>query len=449
MKTEHTKQSESDIPFLVWTLVLVTAALMLNSCSTLDLLGKDVRSMDRDTRLIGHVTGSKDRVVKVYVLKKNAKADEFSVADSASPNAMGDFAFLLPPKKSYFLAAVEKPSSGSRSGSERISIYGDGTLKEIPPGRASETQPIVLDLGRKVFGKNEAAWNLDKALESWKPEKQQGSGAIPIACGEIVSLNDALFDGQAGQQGVWAPVTSAKRNGLGVYFLQPYDPQKIPVVFVHGIGGTPRDWQTMIEALDSTRYQAWVYSYPSGLPLESAAKGLADMSVRLHRHYGFERLHVVAHSMGGLVARRSVQMVGNEAGESYVASLTTLSTPWNGVPFAALGTVSLPVPVPSWFDLRPNSPFIRKVLDDPLPAPHLLVSTKKSRFKMTLPRPNDGTVSLASQLDPRAVSVATRTLTLNQDHDEVLKSRESIRALGEFLKASQEGRALRNDVAAN
>lgn len=413
--------------------MLLAGIFLLGSCGTLELLRNDVRSMDKDTRIIGNVATSRNARVKILVLKKNDEG--FAVADSASPSGMGDFAFLLPATKSYYLAAVEDRNSRHQPDPDhRMSVYGGRVLKEIPAGRDAASENIVLKFALRMDRENSAALAVRQALAKWNPDPGGPSDSVPIGCGEIASLDDPAFDPEAGEKGLWAPITSAKRNGLGIYFLEPYDPAKIPVVFVHGIGGTPRSWRPIIRSLDHRRYQAWFYSYPSGLPIESAAKGFADLSDRLHRHYGFEKMHIVAHSMGGLVARRSVQMISNEGKGSYPSSLTTISTPWNGVPFAVVGTVGMSSPIPCWFDLRPNSKFIQKILGDPLPVPHLLISTEKSRFKLTLPGRNDGSVSVASQLDPRAVSKAKVSLVVYQDHTRVLEVDETKEALGGFLK---------------
>lgn len=409
---------------------------MLGSCGTLRLLERDVRAIHHDARIIGRIDGPKPERVKVLVCRKNPEDGAFSIADFGAPNQMGDFVFLLPDNQSYYLAAIEDLNQNTRPDpDEPVSFYGGDGMKEIPMGRGTDPQTLILSFTRNTRKLTPAIRSLRQALRDWSPDRSEESGLVPIACGEHASLDDPTFDSEAGRSGLWAPVTSAKRYGLGIYFLEPYDPAKIPVIFVHGIGGTPRSWKPLVQSLDHRRYQAWVYSYPSGVPIGSAALGLANLLDRLHRHYGFGKLHVVAHSMGGLVARRSVQIIGNEQRQLYVSSLTTISTPWNGVPFAGIGTVGLPVPVPCWIDLRPGSTFIGKILDDPLPVPHLLISTEKSRFHFTLPRRNDGSVSVASQLDPRAVSKAAATAMIDEDHSQVLEVEDTPRLLGKFLRS--------------
>lgn len=78
------------------------------------------------------------------------------------------------------------------------------------------------------------------------------------------------------------------------------------MLFVHGINGTPRNFSALIENLDHSRYQAWVVNYPSGLALDTLGTGIAELILLLKHKYQLEQMHVVAHSMGGLVARRGI-----------------------------------------------------------------------------------------------------------------------------------------------
>jgi hypothetical protein len=69
--------------------------------------------------------------------------------------------------------------------------------------------------------------------------------------------------------------------GGGLFFLEPYDPDRTPVLFVHGSGGNPQEFTELIGALDGKRFQPWIAQYPSALRLEEVADTLA---------YGLESL---------------------------------------------------------------------------------------------------------------------------------------------------------------
>jgi pimeloyl-ACP methyl ester carboxylesterase len=239
------------------------------------------------------------------------------------------------------------------------------------------------------------------------------------------------------EQGLWEPLTAAKRRGLGVWFLQPYDPAKIPVLFVHGIGGAPGDFAALIAALDPERYQPWVASYPSGLRLSLVAEVLRTVLVDLRDRFDIARLFVVAHSMGGLVARAAVAALAAQHEAAFVALLVTLATPYGGHPLAALGMAYAPSRIPVWADLAPASGFL-KGLEAPLPSSvrFALLFTFGER-SMLVGGNNDGVVPLASQLAAYAQADASEVRGFDADHVGVLSDAQAIRHLNDLLDSSR------------
>jgi len=102
---------------------------------------------------------------------------------------------------------------------------------------------------------------------------------------------------------------------MGLYMVQPYEPGKIPVLFVHGLWSSPMTWMEMFNDLRSSpeirdNYQFWFYLYPTGQPFWiSAAQMRADLAeVRRTldpqgRQPALDQMVLVGHSMGGLVSR--------------------------------------------------------------------------------------------------------------------------------------------------
>lgn len=94
--------------------------------------------------------------------------------------------------------------------------------------------------------------------------------------------------------------------------LQPYDPNKIPVLMTHGLQDTPATWAPLLNELRSDpeinkRYQFWVYSYPSGYPFPYSAMLLREELDRIDKTYpNHKKLVLIGHSMGGLVTRLMV-----------------------------------------------------------------------------------------------------------------------------------------------
>lgn len=275
-----------------------------------------------------------------------------------------------------------------------------------------------------------------------KPNEDQGKVIIeqmPVfKLGTIATLDDAMFDQANGSTGYWKPLTFIKQFGFGIYFLEPYDPTRIPVLFVHGATGTPAGWQEMVDGLDKDRYQPWFYYYPSGIRLDVAAKILQGLIQTLHTKHGFDSLYVTAHSMGGLVSRAAILANHDHAGQACIKLFVSLSTPWGGVRMAKKGAEKAPTAIPSWHDVAPDSEFIRAIYSQSLPpevAFHLFFS-HKGNCRLFMEN-NDGTVELESELDYRAQADAVRIYGFNEDHGSILSSRVTIERYRKVLKSAQ------------
>ena len=110
----------------------------------------------------------------------------------------------------------------------------------------------------------------------------------------------------------------------GLYMVQPYEPGKIPVLFIHGMWSSPMTWMEMFNDLRSSpdirqHYQFWFYLYPTGQPFWLSAaqlrRDLAETRQALdpqHREPALDQMVLVGHSMGGLVARLQTLKSGQD-----------------------------------------------------------------------------------------------------------------------------------------
>jgi pimeloyl-ACP methyl ester carboxylesterase len=111
--------------------------------------------------------------------------------------------------------------------------------------------------------------------------------------------------------------------------LEPYRPDKIPVVMVHGLMSSPATWAGMFNDLRGDpelrkRYQFWFFMYPTGLPIGYSASILRDQLNGVHAMYdpngtnpNFNQMVIVGHSMGGLLTREMVQDSGTKYWDYY------------------------------------------------------------------------------------------------------------------------------------
>lgn len=110
---------------------------------------------------------------------------------------------------------------------------------------------------------------------------------------------------------------------MGLYMVQPYEPEKIPVVMVHGLWSSPMTWMEMFNDLRSSpeirkHYQFWFYLYPTAQPFWISAaqlrKDLAEVREVLdpyHSRPALDQMVLVGHSMGGLLSRLQTIESGN------------------------------------------------------------------------------------------------------------------------------------------
>lgn len=267
-----------------------------------------------------------------------------------------------------------------------------------------------------------------------EPLAQHLDNALSFSIGTVSSLDDPLFSEDQGAKGLWQPFAFMEDGGAGIHFLEAYDPARTPVLFVHGINGSPRNFTTLIERMDRSKYQAWVLSYPSGLELSWLAGGTAKFLEILHTRLDFNDLHVVAHSMGGLVSRGAVNLCAQDNACHYLRSYTTISTPWGGVQSAHSGVKWAPAVVPVWRDLDPASAYLTTLFDTPLRADlpyHLLFGFRQDSIFGS--ESSDGVIKLTSQLRHEAQDQAVLVHGYDEDHVSILSNEMVLKQVYDIL----------------
>jgi pimeloyl-ACP methyl ester carboxylesterase len=250
--------------------------------------------------------------------------------------------------------------------------------------------------------------------------------------GDLASLQDERFSDAAGKLGLWQPVDFARKYGLGVSFLEPYNAKKIPVLLVHGAAGSPRHFEKFIAYLDREHFQPWIYSYPTGSRLARASDNLGSIVDDLQRQLGFERMVVVGYSMGGLVAH---SFVVGQPPRKYVRTLITISAPYGGDETAQVGVEHLPIVPPFFIDMAKDSVFLRS-LRRPMPpgVAHVLLFSYGQGPDSK--EPNDGIVSLRSLLEPEVQQAATVVRGFPETHVSIITSDGVIAAMNAAMQSA-------------
>jgi hypothetical protein len=118
----------------------------------------------------------------------------------------------------------------------------------------------------------------------------------------------------------------------GIYLIEGYDPNRIPVLMIHGLRSSPLAWEELTRAILATprlhqRFQVWHAFYPTGLPPFYTVSRIRLALRSVLEHFDPEgddlpskHMAVVGHSMGGLVAH---MLVSDDGGALWRETFTT------------------------------------------------------------------------------------------------------------------------------
>ncbi|MCL4233363.1 MAG: alpha/beta fold hydrolase [Deltaproteobacteria bacterium] len=188
-----------------------------------------------------------------------------------------------------------------------------------------------------------------------------------------LNLRELFADGAKGASGIffkaWHAVNPDVWHELGCVSLSAYSlllPRRedvfdrpggprTPVVLVHGLGGSRGAWWPLRLYLHAHgRKRLYAFGYEGG-SIEEHAGALVGFVSRVLAVTGEDRVDIVAHSLGGIIARFAIQRLGLA---SHIRTLVTLATPHQGTYAAHYANTDLTRP------LRPESDMIRDLNGD-------------------------------------------------------------------------------------
>lgn len=256
--------------------------------------------------------------------------------------------------------------------------------------------------------------------------------------GVPVNFRSGRFKSKAIAQGMWEPSRWFVDVNYGFYLLEPWGPQedKPLLLLVHGINGSPKDFQRMLKGLDTSGMRVALFHYPSGISIEDNAFMLSQIMNELFVRTPNQEYSLIAHSLGGLISKRALQLQ-EEAGHGHrIKKFISISVPWAGHKGAAAGAEYSPVVAPVWTDLAPKSRFISRLADYSLPeeVDYTLFFSHGGSSRLSADS-NDGAVSLDSQLDPGMQDRADQLIGVSQDHVGILRDRRTLGALSTLLQS--------------
>jgi pimeloyl-ACP methyl ester carboxylesterase len=147
------------------------------------------------------------------------------------------------------------------------------------------------------------------------PDITVGSTRVPLETDLTTYRAYTLNQSHIWKLGRLQFLAPAERIKSQLLLSQPYDPARIPVVFVHGTFSSPVTWAEMANSLVADpvlreRYQIWSFMYGSGNPLVTSIAefraALVDKVKQLDpagTNAALRQMVVIGHSQGGLLTK--------------------------------------------------------------------------------------------------------------------------------------------------
>lgn len=193
------------------------------------------------------------------------------------------------------------------------SFPSDPRLAErfTPPGGFIEDATAVLSFAGGDGGDGGRVATLRLLDPTFTDTVRLGERTYPLAADFSAAVHRSV-DGIPELFRALSGLLIADRAQARLVMTEPYDPDRTPVILIHGLASVPRMWRDVINDLRSRpelsrRYQFWIYEYPTGWPLAYSSLRLREEIEALEEIIGEpDDLVLIGHSMGGLVSRFQV-----------------------------------------------------------------------------------------------------------------------------------------------
>ncbi len=398
-------------------LLLVLCTFAMSGCSLREI-HEQTTLIDNLGTIKGKIRTTSDQKGPIRVLRFLDEDGNPALKQSVITNDQGEYEFPAVPGRYYMAAFIDVNNDGKYQAEEHGNYYGAPTTIAVTKNKTVIVETIMIN--GPVPKPAIEIKPIDKTVAIWKN------------IGPVVTMADPRFTPENYSNGLWKPVDFLKQAEGGVFFLQEYNDNKIPVLLVHGVNNGPTLWTQVVDSFDDEYFQPWVYYYPSGFRLDMISDYLVEAVTELQDKLEFSEFYVVAHSMGGLVTRSFVKKYIERSPENLkrLGLVMTVNSPMAGMAAAAAGVNHSPIVVPSWRDVTPDSEFLKGINDWNWPEEipyHLVTSYLDSES-------GDGVVPLQSQAQWKLQTEATRIYIFNEEHTRIINNKKFHALLNNLLK---------------
>jgi pimeloyl-ACP methyl ester carboxylesterase len=207
-------------------------------------------------------------------------------------------------------------------GAPLIGVWRDPeNIKETRRIPATVFLRVNGDLGSWDAGRTRVSLELHSGSEEGSVEVAGKS--IPLETDSTAPIAHKLNEGYVWKIGKAQFLSDEQKIRTGIYLMQPYEPGRVPVVFVHGTFSSPVAWAEMWNTLQADsllrqRCQFWYFVYNSGNPVTYSAANLRgairNTLERIDPEEKDPALHemvIIGHSQGGLLTKLTAVDTGD------------------------------------------------------------------------------------------------------------------------------------------
>ena len=361
--------------------------------------------------------------LKQYSVKQ--KAQIIRVADSILLKEPGPYVLYVTEGEYNVAAFIDFNENLLYEGDDFAGWYG------MPDTASVKSEQVLSGLDIVVSEKTDKSFGFPISIKASEYEDKKNRS---LENEGVIDLDDKIFSREYSTMGLWSPAKFIIKEGINIYSLERYDKSKTPILYIHGAGGSPRDFNYLVNNMNRDIYQPWFFYYPSGLKIEKISDVLYKKIEVLHNKYKFKVLYLTAHSMGGLVSRSLINKYDSEGKFDFLKLYISISTPYGGNEISRFGVEYSPAHISCWEDVATGSEFLQTLFIKKIPPKirfYLFFGyAGDSRISKDL---DDGKISLKSQLDPMAKAEAILTYGFDEDHVSILSSDKMVAKYNEIL----------------
>jgi pimeloyl-ACP methyl ester carboxylesterase len=190
----------------------------------------------------------------------------------------------------------------------------------LPNVRVPATVVLTIDASDEPPHGGTLKGRLDVYTEAETTHVRIDDQEVPLELEPTAAMGAMLNESRAWERELnffLGAALSIKRPSL-LMAREPYQPGKIPVVFVHGTASSPARWADMVNDLDNDpvihqHFQIWVFTYDSGNAIAYSAMLLRRALTQAVERFDPEGrdaclrdMVVIGHSQGGLLTKMTV-----------------------------------------------------------------------------------------------------------------------------------------------